>query len=390
MIQPVETQRRTAGQVETQHRIASLVDARCGIAGLGDHTVSLRCRAARPPSCAMPGFRAGAMRFLRGLCCAAGVMAVSFSIFSWPLAASAQSPNFHPCNAQPALPICQHGYGRRIATARWGAPPEALDPDAAVKASLVTRDPSREIEQLKSTSIFVQDMATSEVLFARDENVVRPVASIVKLMTALVVIDAGLPMDEKIIVEASDVDGVGELPSRLAAGTSLSRADLLHLALASSENSAAHALGRTYPGGLPAFVAAMNVRARALGMDDARFVEPVGLSNENMASARDLARLVHAASQQPLIRKFTTEARYRIGDRAFRNTNMLVGRSHWNILASKTGTTREAGDCLVMMIRLGGRQLAMVLLNAQGMSGSRFGDAVRLRRVLDNRLAAQP
>src|SRR5690606_9865254 len=141
---------------------------------------------------------------------------------------------------QPALPICQHGYGRRVAVQRWGATPAPLDPDAAVKAPLVTQNPAREIEKLKSTAIFVEDMDTSEILFARGEDAVRPIASIVKLMTALVVVDAGLPMDELITIEAGDVDVPSELPSRLAAGARLSRTDLLHLALASSENSAAH------------------------------------------------------------------------------------------------------------------------------------------------------
>lgn len=320
--------------------------------------------------------------------CMAAALAMAVGA-GWPPPASAQAANFHPCNAQPSLPICLHGYGRRIAVQRWGATPEPLDPDAVAKAPLVTRDPAREIEKLKSTTAFVQDMDTSEVLFARDADVVRPIASLVKLMTALVVVEAGLPMDEMIVIDAGDVDVPSELPSRLSAGARLSRVDLLHLALTSSENSAAHALGRTYPGGMAAFVEAMNARAAALGMDDSRFVEPIGLSNENVSTARDLARLVHAAAGRPLIREFTTDAKYSVDGRTFRNTNMLVGRPRWDILASKTGTTREAGDCLVMMVRLGGRNLAMVLLNAQGMSGSRFGDAVRLRRVLDSRMAAK-
>lgn len=324
--------------------------------------------------------------WIPGLMC---VTAALIAAAGWPLPAQAQAANFHLCNAQPALPICQHGYGRRIAVQRWGATPEALDPDAAAKASLVTRDPAKEIEKLKATSAFVQDMDTSEVLFARDETAVRPIASLVKLMTALVVVDAGLPMDEQITIDGSDVDVPSELPSRLSVGARLSRTDLLHLALASSENSAAHALGRTYPGSMTAFVEAMNARAAALGMDDSRFVEPIGLSNENVSSARDLARLVHAASLRPLIGEFTTDVKYDVDGRTFHNTNMLVGRPAWDILASKTGTTREAGDCLVMMVRLDGRNLAMVVLNAQGMSGARFGDAVRLRRVLDSRMAAK-
>ncbi len=328
-----------------------------------------------------------AERRTRVISCMAAALVLA-SGMGRPSPAMAQAANFHPCNAQPALPICQHGYGRRVAAVRWGAPREALDPDAAVKAPLITRDPAGEIEKLKSTTIFVEDMDKSEVLFARDADVVRPVASIVKLMTALVVVDARLPMDEMITIDASDVGVPSELPSRLAAGARLSRVDLLHLALASSENSAAHALGRTYPGGMTAFVEAMNARAAALGMDDSRFVEPIGLSNDNVSSARDLAKLVHAASRQPLIGEFTTDAQYSVDGRTFHNTNMLVGRPRWDILASKTGTTREAGDCLVMMVRLGDRNLAMVLLNSQGMSGSRFGDAVRLRRVLDSRMAA--
>jgi D-alanyl-D-alanine endopeptidase (penicillin-binding protein 7) len=262
-----------------------------------------------------------------------------------------------------------------------------LDPDAVAGASLVTRDVAREIGKLKASTAFVEDMDTSEVLFARDEAAVRPIASITKLMTALVVVQSGLPMDEMLTIDASDRNVPSELPARLDAGARLTRTELLHLALASSENSAAHALARTFPGGMAAFVEAMNAQARVLGMADSRFVGPVGLSNGNVSSARDLAKLVYAASRQPLIQAFTTDARYRVGGRTFRNTNMLVGRPNWDILASKTGTTREAGNCLVMMVRVDGRNLAMVLLNAHGTSGTRFGDAVRLRRILNSQMA---
>lgn len=316
-----------------------------------------------------------------------GGLALLLATAGWSPHASAQVANFHPCNSQPSLPMCLHGYGRRIAIMRWGAPPEPLDPDAVAGASLVTRDVAREIGKLKASTAFVEDMDTSEVLFARDEATARPIASITKLMTALVVIESGLPMDELLTIAASDRNVPSELPARLNAGARLSRTDLLHLALASSENSAAHALARTFPGGMAAFVDAMNAQARALGMADSRFVGPVGLSNGNVSSARDLAKLVYAASRQPLIRAFTTDAQYRVGGRTFRNTNRLVGRPHWDIRASKTGTTREAGDCLVMMVRLGGRNLAMVVLNAQGMNGTRFGDAVRLRRIVSSQMA---
>lgn len=319
---------------------------------------------------------------------ALSVAAVCVVAAGWPTRAPAQVPNFHPCNSQPSLPICMHGYGRRIAVQRWGALPEPLDPDAAVKAALVTRNPAAEIKKLKSSTVIVEDVDTSEVLFARKESVVRPIASVTKLMTALVVVDADLPMGEMIRIRADDHDSASELPSRLPVGTSLSRSDLLHLALTASENSAAHALGRTYPGGMAACVEAMNAKAQVLGMTDSIFVEPTGLSNENVSSAKDLVKLVHAASERPLIRQFSTDAKHEAAGQTFHNTNMLVGRPHWNILISKTGTTREAGDCLVMLVQLGKRKLAIVLLNAQGQNGSRFGDAVRVRRIVSSEIAA--
>lgn len=316
--------------------------------------------------------------------CMAAVLGVAAG---WPSEASAQVANFHPCNANPALPICAHGYGRRIAVKRWGALPEPLDPDAAANASLVTRNPAAEIKKLKSSTVLVEDVESSEVLFARNEDTVRPIASITKLMTALVMVDAGVSMNEMVSMRADDHDASSDLPSRLSAGTSLSRLELLHLALTSSENSAAHALGRSYPGGMAAFVAAMNVKAEALGMMDSEFVEPTGLSNGNVSSARDLVKLMVAASKRPLIRLFTTDAEHEFAGQTFRNTNMLVGRPHWKIRISKTGTTREAGDCLVMLVRLGDRNLAIVLLDGQGMNGSRFGDAVRVRRIVKSQMA---
>lgn len=318
--------------------------------------------------------------------CAAALWAAATGA---PAPAQAQAANFHPCNSQPSLPMCQHGYGKRIAVQRWGAQPDPLDPDAAANAPLVTRDPAKEIGKLKSSTILVQDMDTSEVLFARNDDVVRPIASVTKLMAALTLVKAGLPLDERITIDASDTRSTSELPSRLTAGARLSRADLLRLALVSSENSAAQALGRTYAGGTAAFVAAMNAEARALGMADSSFAEPSGLSNENRSSARDLVKLLEAISAQPLIRQYTGEASYQAAGQTFRNTNILVGRPQWDILVSKTGTTREAGDCLVMAVRVGQRNLAMVLLNAQGVAGSRFGDAVRLRRVLESRFASR-
>ncbi|MBP6018395.1 MAG: serine hydrolase [Burkholderiaceae bacterium] len=309
-------------------------------------------------------------------------------VAGWPTEAPAQVPNFHPCNSQPALPICKYGYGKRIAVKRWGAQSNPMDPDAAAKASLVTRNPALEIKKIKSSTVIVEDVDTSEVLFARQENVVRPIASITKLMMALVVVDADLPMDEMISIVAADSKSESELPSRLAAGASLSRSDLLHLALTASENSAAQALARTFPGGMEALVVAMNAKALALGMMDSKFVGPTGLSNNNVSSAKDLVKLVQAASQRPLVRQFSTDAKHEVDGQTFRNTNMLVGRPNWTILASKTGTTREAGNCLVMLIQLGERKLAIVLLNSQGQNGSRFGDAVRVQRIVNSQIAA--
>lgn len=306
----------------------------------------------------------------------------------WPSPAPAQTPNFHPCNSQPSLPICKYGYGKRIAIRRWGAKPAPMDPDAVAKAPLVTRDPAAEIKKIKSSSVIVQDVDTSEVLFARQENVVRPIASITKLMMALAVVDADLPMDEMINIVAADRESESELPARLAVGASISRSDLLHLALAASENSAAQALARTYPGGMDALIRAMNAKALTLGMLDTKFVGPTGLSNDNVSSAKDLAKLVHAAAQRPLVREFSTDAKHEVDGQTFRNTNMLVGRPNWKIMASKTGTTRLAGDCLVMQVQLGERKLAIVLLNSQGQSGSRFGDAVRVQRVVNSQIAA--
>ncbi|NYT66699.1 serine hydrolase [Alcaligenaceae bacterium] len=272
---------------------------------------------------------------------------------------------------------------------RWGAKPAPLDPDAVAKATLITRNPAEEIKNIKSSTVIVQDVDTLEVLFARQENVVRPIASITKLMMALVVVDRHLPMDEMINIVTEDRQSESELPARLAVGARLSRSDLLHLALVASENSAAKALARTYPGGASALVDAMNTKAQSLGMVDSKFVGPTGLSNENVSSATDLVKLVHAVAQQPLLRQFSTDPKHEVNGQTFRNTNMLVGRPNWNIMASKTGTTRLAGDCLVMQIQLGERKLAIVLLNSQGQSGSRFGDAVRVQRVVNNQISAE-
>jgi D-alanyl-D-alanine endopeptidase (penicillin-binding protein 7) len=247
-----------------------------------------------------------------------------------------------------------------------------------------------EAAALRSSTAYVQDLETSTVIFAKNENVVRPIASISKLMTAVVVVDANLPMDEMLEITDEDVDGLKHTTSRLRVGTKLSRGDMLHLALMSSENRAANALGRHYPGGLPAFVAAMNAKAQALGMTSTRFIEPTGLSSDNVSSPHDLARLLRAASQRPLIHRYSTDTEYEVEinnrTQTFRNTNLLVRKPDWDIKVSKTGYINEAGECLVMLARINGRDLAIVLLDSQGKL-SRIGDAVRIRRIVQNEVA---
>ena len=247
-----------------------------------------------------------------------------------------------------------------------------------------------EAAALRSSTAYVQDLETSTVIFAKNENVVRPIASISKLMTAVVVVDANLPMDEMLEITDEDVDGLKHTTSRLRVGTKLSRGDMLHLALMSSENRAANALGRHYPGGLPAFVAAMNAKAQALGMTSTRFIEPTGLSSDNVSSPHDLARLLRAASQRPLIHRYSTDTEYEVEvnnrTQTFRNTNLLVRKPDWDIKLSKTGYINEAGECLVMLARINGRDLAIVLLDSQGKL-SRIGDAVRIRRIVQNEVA---
>lgn len=240
--------------------------------------------------------------------------------------------------------------------------------------------------KLKSGVALVLDQDTNEVLFSKNPEAVLPIASITKLMTALVVTEAKLPMDETLTVTQDDVDTEKHSRSRLKVGTQLTRGEMMHLALMSSENRAAHALGRYYPGGLDAFVAAMNAKAHELGMADTKYVEPTGLSSKNQSSARDLATLVKAAHQHQNIRELSTSPEYQvaIGNRQmqFRNTNMLVRNPTWDIGLQKTGYITEAGRCLVMQAQMAGRKLIMVFLDSAG-SRSRIGDAERVRKWIN-------
>ena len=239
---------------------------------------------------------------------------------------------------------------------------------------------------LKSSVALVIDQDTHEILFSKNDHAVLPIASLTKLMTGVIVSAAKLPMNEMITVTQDDVDTEKGSRSRLKVGTSLTRGELLHLALMSSENRAAHALGRTYPGGLTAFVTLMNTKARLLGMNDTRYVEPTGLSSRNQSSARDLATLVNAAHGDPILRELTTSPGYQVavGSRTlqYNNTNRLVKNPEWNIGLQKTGYISEAGQCLVMQTKIAGRKLIMVFLDSAGKL-SRLGDAERVRRWVE-------
>ncbi|VTU29594.1 serine hydrolase [Variovorax sp. PBL-E5] len=239
---------------------------------------------------------------------------------------------------------------------------------------------------LKSSAALVIDQDTREVLFSKNDHAVLPIASLTKLMTGLIVSEARLPSDELITITQDDVDTEKRSSSRLTVGTTLPRGELLHLALMSSENRAAHALGRTYPGGLATFVSVMNAKARMLGMKDTRYVEPTGLSSRNQSSAQDLALLVNAAYADATVRELTTSPEYQVevGNRVlqFNTTNRLVKNPDWDIGVQKTGFINEAGQCLVMQARIAGRKLIMVFLDSAGKL-SRIADAERVRRWVE-------
>jgi serine-type D-Ala-D-Ala endopeptidase (penicillin-binding protein 7) len=240
---------------------------------------------------------------------------------------------------------------------------------------------------LKSSVALVVDQDTKEVLFSKNELAVLPIASITKLMTGLLISEAHLPMDEEISISQADVDTEKGSSSRLAVGTVLTRGELLHLALMSSENRAAHALGRTYPGGLSQFVELMNARAKSLGMADTSYVEPTGLSSKNQSSARDLATLVNFAYGNATLRELSTSTGYQVevGRRTlqFNNTNRLVKNPAWDIGIQKTGYITEAGQCLVLQAKIAGRKLIMVFLDSAGKL-SRIADAERVRHWVES------
>ena len=251
--------------------------------------------------------------------------------------------------------------------------------------------PSLNDPALRSSAALVLDLTNSSVLYSRHSDVAAPIASITKLMTALVVMEAGQPLDEMLAVTVDDRSFGKGSSSRLSPGAQLSRGDLMHLALMASENRAAHALGRNYPGGVAACVIAMNAKAHQLGMTTAHFVEPTGLSDENVASPEDLSKLVIAAAKVAEIREYSTDSDFtvQVGRHMvrYRNTDSLVSKADWNIVVQKTGYIHEAGRCLVMQTVIEDRPVVIVLLNSFG-KRTRVADARRVRRWVEATLVA--
>lgn len=266
--------------------------------------------------------------------------------------------------------------------------PKAAAPKPSPAARPRTRHSGQDRPDVRSSSVLVIDANDSAILFAKHADVAAPIASITKLMTALVVLEGGQPLNETLELTRDDrISGKGSA-SRLVVGTKLSRSDFLHIALMSSDNRAAHTVARNYPGGLPAFVRAMNAKAQALGMSSAHFVDPTGLSELNVASAEDLCLLVTAAARNPTVRKYSTDHEHSVvvakRKIEFHNTNALVRRADWNILVQKTGFTNEAGQCLVMKAVIRDRPVVIVLLDSFG-KYTRVADASRIRKWLEAR-----
>jgi len=266
----------------------------------------------------------------------------------------------------------------------------ALSSVPAAAAAKVESKP-RSNPALRSNAFYILDESDSTVLAARNEGIAAPIASITKLMTTLVVLEARQPLEEMISITRDDLRDTAGSGSRLAPGARLSRADLLHLALMSSENRAAHALCRSYPGGLQACVSAMNRKAKSLGMTTARFVEPTGLSSANVSSPADLAKLVRAAAANPTIREYSTDPDHTVYVKgralAFRSTNSLVKKPDWQVTVQKTGYIAEAGRCLVMQAVIDGRDVVIILLNSWGRL-TRIGDANRVRDWVESSIPA--
>ena len=302
-----------------------------------------------------------------------------------------ESPKPAQAGRTPAVAAAAAGAAAVGATAAVAAQPPAQPPARPSVGESIGLKRVADPLSLHSSVALVMDARNGDVLVRKNPSAVLPIASITKLMTAMVVLDAGLPLSERLQITRDDIDRLRGTSSRLHPGAWLTRSEMLQLSLMASENRAANALGRHYPGGMPAFVAAMNAKARSLGLRDTRFVEPTGLSSANVSSGGDLAQLVRAASSYPLIRQYSVArsltvqpAREPLG---FYNTNRLISTAGWSIGLQKTGFISEAGNCLVMIANIEGRPLIVVLLDAAGKL-ARFGDAQRIRSWVEK--AAPP
>ncbi|GAB7563730.1 hypothetical protein LG202_17690 [Methylobacillus methanolivorans] len=273
--------------------------------------------------------------------------------------------------------------GRIISTIRSNSAVAVASPSAGV-----FKDDAAGLK-LASSKAMIVNQDSGEILYAKGTDIASPIASLTKLMTAMVVLDARLDMDEKLHVTREDIDTLKGTGSRMPIGAALTRAEMLQLALMASENRAASALGRHYPGGVESFVAAMNAKALQLGMLHSRFADPTGLNSANVSTAEDLVKMVRAAYQYPEIRHVSTSSSYAVpvsNTRAplqYVNSNVLVRNSDWVIGLSKTGYINEAGRCLVMQAQVGGQPLIIVLLDSFS-KNARVGDAQKIRKWIES------
>lgn len=270
---------------------------------------------------------------------------------------------------------------------------DASQPAAEAQPDLPPLDPAK-LRGMRSAAAIVVQQEQERPLYSKNTDVPMPIASITKLMTAMVILDAQLALDEQITIEKKDVDTLRGTRSKLKVGMTLTRDELLQLALMASENRAAAALARAYPGGVPAFVAAMNRKAEALGMMDTRFVDSTGLNSGNVSTAQDLVKMVKASYGYDLIREYTTAPSHAVGLRKsrylpFHNSNRLVKSKSWDIGLSKTGYIRDSGRCLVMQVRIAEQELIIVLLDSWG-KYTRIADANRIKRWIETSLARKP
>lgn len=292
-------------------------------------------------------------------------------------------------NKQEALvkqTIVAHGKPRVVYQRVSARPAVAVVPPIMTAGDLAGLNLTQDPLALRANVAYVMDQASSQVLFEKNGSVPLPIASVTKLMTALVVVESRQDMNEVLAVTDDDVDREKHSSSRLSVGSKLTRDDMLHIALMSSENRAASALGRSFPGGLPAFVATMNAKAKSLGMINTHYNDSTGLNKNNVASAHDLAKLVVAAYQYPIIRQYSTDTKYEVdpGRRTmqYMSSNSLVKKKDWDIGLQKTGYINEAGHCLVMQTRIDGRPVVMVFLDSKGSKHAHIEDASRMRQWL--------